>query len=244
MTRNDYFQHAKVLVPVDLSKSGWKNLKPFELLSSVDVVLLGLYQITDQVSPEQARDEFGEEAKESLRTLCDRFEDFDVVVESKLMFSVDLTEAIDRVANEEGCNAILTWNEKTVFRDIGVYLRAGEPSTHLLDSVASLMLDKDQTIALIHYFEEDDESLEEERKTVLENKKDYLVDRGLNENQIEIVIEQVEDIDQAMVDSVSDFDAVVMGETEPSVASKIFGTRHEKVQANSDGPVLIVRRSQ
>jgi hypothetical protein len=246
MVRSDYFEEAKILVTVDLSKPGWDNLEPAEILSSVDVVLLGLYQITDQVTPEQARDEFEKEAEKRLQTLCKRFKLAGVLVESRLVFCVDLPDAIDRVAEEEDCNAILTWNEKSVFKQIGVFLRGEEESTHLMDSVASMMRDQDQSIALINFIEENNneksDTLEQERRTILENDREYLVDRGIEENQVDIIIKKVADVDEAMVETVSDYDAITMGETKPTVATKIFGTRHELVQGETEGPVLIVRR--
>jgi nucleotide-binding universal stress UspA family protein len=112
-----------------------------------------------------------------------------------------------------------------------------------MDSVASLMVDQDQTVTLINFIEDDDGETDQlERQTILENERDYLIDRGLFENQIEIRLEQVQDINDAIVKAVGQFDAIVMGETEPSVASKIFGTRHELVQDHTNGPVLIVRQ--
>jgi nucleotide-binding universal stress UspA family protein len=239
----DYFQDARVLVTVDLSNPGWENLEPVELLSSVDVLLLGLYQITDQVSPEQAREQFQEEAEQNIEELRERFNQFGVDVETRLVFCVNFAEAIDRVADEENCNAILTWNEKISFSRIGVFVRAEDRSSHLMDSVASLMADQEQTISLIHYIQEDSEEIERERRTVLENDKEYLVDRGIDQDQVEIILETVDDVNEKMVEVLNSYDAIVMGETEPTVASRIFGTRHELIQENTAGPILIVRGS-
>lgn len=240
----DYFEDARVLVTVDLSKPGWENLEPVDLLSSVDVVLLGLYQITDQVSPEQARDQFGEEAQCRLGRLVDRFRDAEVLVDSKLVFSVDFAGTIDRVADEEHCNAILTWNEKKSFRRVGVFLHYQQDWENIIDSVASLMLDEDgdREVELVTFYEEgEEERTFDKLKTILDVQKDYLVDRGLDPDQVSVRIEVTEDPEDALMDAADEYDTVVMGEAKPSVMSTMFGSLHEKIQHNTDGPLLIVR---
>jgi nucleotide-binding universal stress UspA family protein len=238
----DYFEDARVLVTVDLSQPGWDNLEPVDLLSSVDVVLLGLYQITDQVSPEQARDSFEDEAQERLARLVDRFRHAGVLVDSKLVFSVDFAETIDQVADEENCNAILTWNEKKSFERVGVFLHYQKDWDNIMDSVAALMFDEDREVELVTFYESDNEERDFDKlKTILDVERDYLVDRGLDPEQVSIRIEVTEDPEESVLETADEYDAVVMGETEPSMASKIFGTFHEKVQNNSRGPLLIVR---
>lgn len=238
----DYFEDARVLVTVDLSQSGWDNLEPVDLLSSVDVVLLGLYQITDQVSPEQARDTFEEEARERLAQLVDRFRHAGVLVDSKLVFSVDFAETIDRVADEENCNAILTWNEKKSFDRVGVFLHYQKDWENIMDSVAALMFDEDSEVELVTFYESDHEERNFDKlKTILDVEKDYLVDRGLDPEKVSIRIEVTENPEKALMEAADEYDTVVMGETEPDLASKIFGTFHEEVQKNTQGPLLIVR---
>lgn len=242
MASADYFEEPRVLVTVDLSKPGWKNLQPFELLSSMEVVLLGLYPITDQVSPEQARDQFGEEAEERMNVLADRFRETGIPVEKCILFGVDLGEAIDRVAESENCTAILTWNESLAFHHIGVFLRAHEARNNILNNVAFLMADQDQQLTLVHFLEDNDDSTDvAEARSILETEREYLIERGLEEEQIEIRIDRVEEIDDAIAETADEFDAVVMGETKPTVGSKIFGTRHELARENASGPIFIVR---
>lgn len=242
MVKFDPFQDARILVTVDLSKQGWDNLEPFELLSSTEVVLLGLFQITDQVTPEQARDQFEKKAQERINQLEERFIEAGVIVEKRLHFCVDLAEGIDRVARDEDCTAILTWNETISFNHIGVFYRAYEGRDNILNNVASVMADQDQNVTLVHFIEEDDEGDDyEQEQSILKSDRDYLVEEGLDEKQIDIRLDVVEDIDKALESAADQYDAIIMGETKPTAQSKIFGSRHEHVQENATGPVLIVR---
>lgn len=244
---SDYFDDPTVLVPVDLSKEGWKNLEPFEVLSSTDVILLGLYPIKDQVSLAQAREQLGDKARERLRTLNEKFESVGVEIESELVFSEDFTDAIDRVAVKKNCNAILTWNQRMVFNRIGVLVKCEHGIDHVINATAWLMIDQDQEMELIHFYERGlDDQTRKERESVLRSSLNYLHDRGIDPdvNQLDLRIEAVNDPQQAMVEAANDYDALIMGETDQTVTSVIFGRRHEEVQEEANGPVLIVRNPE
>lgn len=240
-----YFDDPSVLVPVDLSKEGWKNLEPFELLSSTDVVLLGLYPIKDQVSLAQAQEQLGEKANKRLRTLSEKFAGVGVETDNELVFSEDISDAIDRVAVEKDCNAILTWNQRMVFQRIGVLVKCEHGIDHVINATAWLMIDQDQEMDLVHFLEKGkDGAVREERKSVLESSLDYLRDRGIDSERLNLRLETVEDLRDAIIDAANEYDALIMGETEQTVASVIFGRLHELVQGESEGPVLVVRNPE
>lgn len=242
---SDYFDDPSVLIPVDLSKEGWENLEPFELLSSTDVVLLGLYPIKDQVSIAQAREQLGEKANKRLKILSGKFASVGIETDNELVFSQDFPDAIDRAAIEKGCNAILTWNQRMVFNRIGVLVKCEHGIDHVINATAWVMIDQDQEMDLVHFTEEgiDDESCKK-RKSVLESSLEYLSDRGIQRDRLNLRIETVKDPKDAIVDAANEYDALIMGETEQTVASVIFGRLHELVQNESDGPVLIVRNPE
>lgn len=241
MIESDYFEGARVLVTVDLSKPGWKDLTPFEMLSSMDVVLLGFHPIPDQTTPEQAEDQLGEEAQRRLDELEKRFDHAGISVVKRLVFSGDFKKTLDTLADEENCTAILTWNERMNFDRIGVFLRADQGRDNIVNNLAAMMVNQDQEVELIHFISEDSEIDDAESRSILETERDYLVDRGCDEERISIRVDRVSDVDEALSETSNEYDAIVMGETKPSTASEVFGTRHELVQENAEGPVLVVR---
>lgn len=237
-----YFERSRVLVMVDLSRPGYANLEPTDLLSSTEVVLLGLYPVADQLALEQARTSFEAEAQDNLDTLQERFQQVGVEVEPELVFTHDPQASLDQVACQKECDALLTWNEQRTFDQVGVFLRYQKEWESIIDSVASLMVDEDSDVELVTFYEDDQEDRNyEELKTTLDVQKDYLVDRGVDADQISTCIDEVEDGWQAVIDRADEYDAVVMGEPDPSLMDNIFGTLHEDVDEATDGPVLIVR---
>ncbi len=238
-TESDTF---RVLVPVDLSRDDWSQLQPVEVLSGAEVVLLGVYGITDQVSPEQARDQFEVEAQSALKTLADRFRQANLEVETTLVFAVDVKDAVNRVADDMACDAVLTWNEELVFSSVAVFHRGEAKMDKLMDVVAGVMAEQSQEVDMVHLYDEDTEEEEvTRRRNLLGQQRGDLVSKGIPSDQINIVLESVSDIDRALEKKASQYDVIIMGETEPSVRSRLFGSRHELVSDHAKGVVLIVR---
>lgn len=239
---SDFIEDLNVLVPVDLSESDWGQLEPCELLSSANVVLLGLYPIKDQVSLAQAREQLGEKAVNRLNTLAEKFKNVGVEVDSQLVFSEDFSEAINRVGVKKDCNATMTWNRKMVFDRIGALVKCKHGIDHVINAVAWLMIDQNQEMDLVHFLEEDvEEEARDQRRSALEASLEYLCDQGIDRSRLNLRMEIVDDPNDAMVNAANEYDALVMGETEETVRSIFFGHRHELVEDESDGPVLIVR---
>jgi len=205
-------------------------------------VLLGVYGITDQVSPDQARDQFEEEAESTLKTLADRFRQANLDIETALVFAVDLKEALNRVADKMNCHAVLTWNDELVFSKVAVFHRGEAEMNRMMEYVARIMAEQSQDVDLIHLCEDglDDREVTR-RRNLLGQQRGLLVEKGLEQGRVNIILEKVPDIDEALADKASKYEAIVMGETAPSVKSRLFGTRHELVIEHAGGAVLIVR---
>ncbi|MGM0372190.1 MAG: universal stress protein, partial [Halobacteriota archaeon] len=73
--------------------------------------------------------------------------------------------------------------------------------------------------------------------------EDQLVEAGVGPHQIQTLIEQRDRPFAAIESAAEDYDVVVMGETDPSVATFVFGMPHDQVASQFLGPVLVVKRS-
>ncbi|WP_343160893.1 hypothetical protein [Halorubrum sp. CBA1125] len=69
-----------------------------------------------------------------------------------------------------------------------------------------------------------------------------LVDRGVDRAAVATRIEESTAPIDAIADHARDHDAVVMGETDPSVTTFVFGMPAEQVAERFLGPVLVVQR--
>jgi len=57
-------------------------------------------------------------------------------------------------------------------------------------------------------------------------------------------IERAGDVPDAIVDAADEYDAVVMGESDPTLATYVFGLPAEQVAERFLGPVLVVQRER
>lgn len=77
-------------------------------LADFKVILLGFFEVPDQTTPEQAREQFEGEAESVLdAAAAEAFEAGATVVKQRLVFTADVLETLERVAAEEGCDAVL-----------------------------------------------------------------------------------------------------------------------------------------
>lgn len=90
----------RVVVPVAVLEGEVIPDALIESLSTVPVILLGYEIIPEQTHAEQARERFGERASEELNDLKEAFEAYDATVETELVFTHDLTKAIQRTLED------------------------------------------------------------------------------------------------------------------------------------------------
>ncbi|MDZ7731114.1 MAG: hypothetical protein U5K37_09615 [Natrialbaceae archaeon] len=77
---------------------------------------------------------------------------------------------------------------------------------------------------------------------LVENLTQSLVDAGIDRNRIEHQIEPSSDAFEDIAKIAEGHDVVVMGETDPSIATYIFGMPADSVADRFLGPVLVVQR--
>lgn len=85
---------------------------------------------------------------------------------------------------------------------------------------------------------------EEEVQTLLDGVASRLKERGIDDSAIEIRIETADRPREAIAAAAADFDAVVMGESDPSIVTFVFGLRTEQLAEQFLSPVLVVQRER
>ena len=211
-----------------------------ELLSNAHVVLLGYHVIPDQTAPGQARMQFEERATQRLDEYETMFEDAGATVERRLVFTHDGQKTIDRTVAEYDCLAALVPNATGPPDDVLVAVRGAVGIDRLARAVAGLFADTGTTVTLYHAADADE--TDADVRTVLDGVADRLVDLGMDGSAIRTRIERDREPLDAIVDAADAFDAVVMGESDPSLATFVFGMPAEQVAERFLGPVLVVQR--
>jgi nucleotide-binding universal stress UspA family protein len=211
-----------------------------ELLAPTHVVLLGYHVIPEQTAPGQARMQFEDRAMERLDDYEDMFEEAGATVERRLVFTHDGQKTIDRMIAEHDCMAVLVPNATGPVEDVLVPVRGAVGVDRLARVVASVFGEVDADVTLYHVADED--TTDDDIQTLLGGMADRLAEFGMDPSTIETRIDR----DQAPLDAISDvaesFDTVVMGESDPSLATFVFGMPADQVANRFLGPVFVVQR--
>jgi len=213
-----------------------------ELLADTNVVLLGYHVIPDQTAAGQARLQFEDRANRRLAEFRELFEEAGATVETRLVFTHDGQQTIDRTIYEQDCLAVLAPNATSDVEDVLVAVRGTVGADRLTRVVAGVFGDRDVTVTLYHVVGEGE--TEEDGETLLDGLVERLVGLGVDEDRLETRVEHDGNAPDAIVGAADDYDAVVMGETDPSLATYVFGLPADQVADRFLGPVLVVQRER
>ncbi|EMA27687.1 universal stress protein [Haloarcula japonica] len=213
-----------------------------ELLAHAHVVLLGYHVIPEQTAPGQARMQFEDRATERLDEYEEMFEDAGATVERRLVFTHNGQKTIDRMIAEHNCMAVLVPNATGPVEDVLVPVRGAIGVDRLARVVASVFGDMDADVTLYHVADED--TTDDDIQTLLGGMADRLAEFGMDPSTIETRIDRDQNPLDAIVDVADAFDTVVMGETDPSLATFVFGMPADQLANRFLGPVFVVQRER
>ena len=237
MTHN---QRWRVLIPVRLIEGETLPPSLIESLESVDTVILGYHVTKDQVTPEHARQEFGERANQAMDDLVDEFTSAGRTVETRLVFTPDHERTIDRVAGSSDINVILYPGPLRDVNRVLVATRGLVGSKRIAAFVASIFGKSGCHISLLHVVpnrskvDEGEKYLEAVVNDIQQNiEVSRDVDRQVMVNQSPLV---------AILEEAANCDLVVIGESHDSWRNVLFGNLSENIRNRVDKPVFIVRQ--
>lgn len=211
-----------------------------ELLSNAHVLLLGYHVLPEQTATEQARDQFGDKATKWLEQVEAMLTEAGATVETQLVFTHEGQQTINRVVIEEECDAVLVPGTAPTIEEILVPVRGTVGLDRTVDVLAGIFADSAVTITLFHVVESDEETIDAQQ--LLAKFEVGLLEAGLDEAVIETAVKTDENPSATIERTAEAYDVVVMGETDPSVATFIFGLPEEKLADRFLGPVFIVQR--
>lgn len=230
-----------VLVPIEVLEGETVPESVIDLLATVPVVLLGYHVLPEQTPPGQARLQFEDQAQSKLEILADAFDEVGDRPDTRLVFTHDEEQTLDRVAYEAGCQAILIPNPAPEITRLLVPVRGEADVTRISTFVAALIGDRQIAVTLLHVAKSEEESAAGE--ALLEAGKRTLTEHGITAENITTETAISDSPVEAITTAATDYDATVMGASEPSLRGLLFGESAEQVAARSLGPVMVVRRA-
>ncbi|MXR41366.1 universal stress protein [Halobaculum sp. WSA2] len=210
------------------------------LLTNAHVVLLGYHVVPEQTAPGQARMQFEDRAAQRLDEYEAILEEAGATVERRLVFTHDGQKTIDRTTTEHDCLAALVPSATGPIEDVLVAVRGAVGVDRLARVVAGLFGGTDVSVTLYHVA--GDEETDEDAGTLLDGVVERLGDLGMDTSTVETRVDRERDALDAIVGASDEFDTVVMGESDPSLATFVFGLPADQVADRFLGPVLVVQR--
>ncbi|MFB6101311.1 MAG: universal stress protein [Haloplanus sp.] len=229
-----------VLVPVRVLEGESVPSALIETLAPVPIVLLGYHVVPEQTAPGQARLQFEERARTELDDLRDSVDAAGGSVETRLVFTHDATTTIERVAVEEDAGSILLSNPAPAVDRVLVALSAAINLDRIAGVVSLLVADTGLPVTLYHAT-----ASAADRDAAADLLSDFgsrLVDRGVDAAAITTRVDVTETPERDVIAVASEFDLVVVGESEPELLDRVFGDFPQRLADESLTPTLVVRR--
>ena len=230
-------QQPRVLVPVAVLEGEGLPETVVPVLSGLSVVVLGYHVLPEQTPTEQGRMEFEALAEEKLADVTDAF-GADAEVESRIVFTHDLEQTLDRVAAETDATAYLIPNPSGPVERVLVPVHPEVDLDRLATHVAALVGDTDVEVTVLRALADPDAA-----EPLVSEALDALVDAGVPPERLQRAVRETDAPVRTTATLASEHDLVVMGERAPSLRTLVFGEDPEVVAELSVGPVLVVRRA-
>ena len=210
-----------------------------ELLAETRVVLLGTYVVSDQTSPEQARDQFEDEARETLSEVETSFRDDDQIIETRLVFSPDFSQTLERIEDELEYDAIVLPRACGPVKRALVALSGDVDFDRVETCVGQMFKDRDIELTLLSI--ESDEEDVDEKELLLDGLQKRLVDRGIAEERISVESTSAPDPAAAAEAVADDYDLVVLAEREEAILESLFEAAWNVVAESLNVPAVVVK---
>ncbi|QSG15525.1 universal stress protein [Halapricum desulfuricans] len=235
-------ERPSVLVPIRVLEGESIPDGVPKLLADAHVVLLGYHVIPEQTAPGQAQMQFEERATARMDELEALFEEAGATVGRRLVFTHQAQKTINRLSHEEDCLAVLIPDTVAEMDDVLVAVRGTVGIDRLARVVDGVFAGTDATVTLYHVAREGES--EADAQTLLDGLADRLTDNGFDDDRIQTRIEREQDPVDAIIDATVDFDALVMGESDPTLSTFVFGLPADQVAEQFLGPVFVVQRER
>ena len=230
---------TSVLVPLAVLKGETLSEPTAELLSSVDVVLVGYHELPDQTATEQARDQYGSRLSRRLDEYASLFGDPDSL-RTRTAFTHNPQQTIERIAVEEQTTAILLANPAPAIRRVLVALRGPVNLAQLTSTTADIVAETDCEICLYHAAHPKTDS--DAGHQLLSTATTKLEAAGVEPSRITTQLDVTRSPLRAITTAADDAEFVIIGERKPSLVDHIFGDVADRLAAATAGPVLVVRK--
>jgi nucleotide-binding universal stress UspA family protein len=238
MTELSIREPPLILVPVEVLEGQTVPEKLATFLAPSDVVVLGYHVLPDQTPAEQASLQFEDRAQEAVEDIAAVFHEAGRDVQTRVAFTHDRDQTVERVAAEVGATAIALPNPTGDIEEVLVPLRGFVDVNRLADLVSTLLADTDGRVTVWGLAANESDF---DASNAVQDALETLRSRGLPDEQVAAETDVVESPVRKIVERSADFDAIVMGEGGDSLLAALFGEEATRVAEGAVAPVLVVQ---
>ncbi len=239
---NDDPYLSRLLVPVILGEDRNAADVPFQLLSDVQVILLGLYPVSDQVSPEQLKQQVSEKAREELLLYEEEFQKTGADLNVLIRYTADVADTIQTIIEEENCDAIISPGRMKDDAPVLVGVKGSPEEPVMTFFLEDLLKKKPNQVSLIHIMEKGENR--EEKEQMLSEMKEHLVELGFDEDRITSKCIESEQDEEKLVELAGEFGVTIIAEKQKNLKDLIFDSVREKIEKTSTSPMIIVLQDE
>jgi len=209
-----------------------------EYLAPAEVVVLGYHVLPEQTPTEQGGLQFEDRAREAVEDVAETFRNAGGDPETRVAFTHDRQQTIDRVAAEVGATAILLPNPTGAVEEVLVPIRGPIDDDRLADLIATLSTADDARVTLWGLAPEGG-AFDPER--AVERAAARLRDRGIDPARIATETSVTATPLRDVVERSAEVDVIVMREGAESLVGALLGEDAERVATGAVAPVLVLR---
>ena len=236
----------RILLPVSLPQEQSISLGIVKGFTDLEIFLLGYKEVPEQMSPRHSEEKEGEKARAELQKVKEELEEETFEVKTELVFTSDVSQAIDNAILEYDCQAIL------VDHPIGKLDRLLIPiydinqlSKRLATVIYELSRSSNLPATLLFLGGDEDDKSEEDKKntdiSAMKRKARRLLNRaGVKNRQIDSSIVPVENISEAVKEQTTSEDLVILVEASASERKSFINTIRNEISEKVEGPLLVV----
>ncbi|MFA1609607.1 universal stress protein [Halobellus rubicundus] len=207
-------------------------------LAPAEVIVLGYHVLPEQTPTEQASLQFEDRAREAVDDVAETFRGAGGDPETRVVFTHDRRQTIDRVADEVGATAVLIPNPTGAIEEVLVPIRGSIDDGRLADLIATLSTAGDARVTLWGVATEGSE-FDPER--AVERAAARLRDRGFDGARLATETSVTDAPLRDIVDRSAEVDVIAMREGAESIVGALLGDDAERVATGAVAPVLVLR---
>jgi nucleotide-binding universal stress UspA family protein len=182
--------------------------------------------------------QFEERARAAVDDIAAAFVDAGGDPETRVVFTHDREQTLERVAAEVGATATLLPNPTAAVEEVLVPIRGAIDDDRLADLVATLANEAHQRVTLWGLAAEGSTF---DADAAVADAADRLRERGVSAGRIATETTTTDAPIRDIVERSADADVVVMGEGDESLLDLLFGDDAERVAEGAVAPVVVVR---